>query len=132
MPRHFRNILFLLLPFTIMIVVNEMIRPTIKERPYSYHGIKAINSSDKILDKCTWICHNQTSYCKAHHVKMNRLCFKFTDRIYFGVIMLLASTRSYWSANIVFLVLIFPMFIWYLLIKSLNLQDEINKLRKRK
>lgn len=113
-----------------MVVVNEFMRDTIKEKPYSAHGITAINSADRTVEKCTWICHNNTSYCKKKHVKYLKPYFGLTDVLYFGVIDLLYSTGNYGLANIVFLVILMPLILWFLLIRSANIQDEITKLKK--
>ena len=127
-----RNIAILVLPFFLMIVVNEIIRPTITGKPYTKYGISAINSVDKTPEKCTWICHNNTTYCKTHHVKYLKSYFQFTDKMYFGIIHLLKKTGNYRLANIIFLVILFPFLIWFFTIKSLNIQDEINKLKNQK
>ena len=112
-----------------MIAVNEMVRPTIKEKPYSRYGITTINSVDKNKDKCTWNCHNSTEYCKDYHVKYLKPYFGYTGIIYGGIIYLLKSTGSYGLANIIFLVILIPFLIWYFIKESLNIQDEINQLK---
>lgn len=132
MKKYIRNITILIFPFLLMVIINEVVRPTIKERPYSSHGITAINSANKIVYTCTWVCHNNTNYCKVNHVKFLKKYFIYTDKIYFGTINLLKTTGNYGLANIIFFVIIIPLFIWLLLIKSLNIQDEINKLKKGK
>jgi len=114
-----------------MIVINEIVRPSIKKKPYSYQSITAINSSDKIPDKCTWICHNNTNYCMQQHVKYFKPYFSSTNKIYFGIINLLRSTGNYGAANIIFLVVLVPLMIWFFLIKSLNIQDEIKHFKKQ-
>ena len=131
MKRIIRNTAILISPFLLMIIVNEIIRPAIKEEPYSKSGITAMNSDDRISDKCTWICHNETAFCKENHVKYLKPYFKYTDALYFGVIDMLQSTKKYEAANIIFLVVLIPMLIWFFIIKSLNIQDEINALKKQ-
>ena len=71
-----RTAIIVLLPFFLMIVVNESFRSFIKERPFYYFGFKTINSNDRIKYKCTWNCHNNTFFCKAHHVKFLNKSFK--------------------------------------------------------
>ena len=51
--------------------------------------------------------------------------------LYFGTISLLAKTGNYGLANIIFLVILLPLLIWFFIIKSLNIQDEIRKLKRR-
>lgn len=126
-----RNIGILITPFLLMIVINEIVRPTIREKPYTIKGIKAINSDIKDPEKCTWICHDNTNYCKENHVTFLKPYLGYTDDLYFGVIGMLKSTGNYRAANIIFLVVLVPLLIWFFFIKSLNIQDEINKLSKQ-
>lgn len=131
MKRFIRNILILISPFMLMVLVNEVARVKIKEQPYTAHGITAINSSKLLTEKCTWACHNNTQYCKIHHVKYLKPFYPFTDFFYYGVIASLASTGNYAAANIILLVFLFPITILYFIIKSLNKQDDIRKLFKQ-
>lgn len=129
--RKLRNIGLLLLPYLIMIIINEAYRPTIKETPYQLYGLKAMNSNVKSLDKCTWIAHSNTNFCKQHHVKFLKNHFEITDPIYFGVIDLLRSTGNYGAANIIFLVILFPLIIWYALIKIIDYGIAIRRIKKK-
>lgn len=131
MRKYTRNLAILISPFLLMIIVNEVVRPTIKEKPYSKFGITTINSADTNTEKCTWVCHNNTTYCKENHVKYLKKYYAYTDNIYFGVISLLAKTGNYGLSNIIFLVILLPLLIWFFIIKSLNIQDEINRLKKK-
>ena len=131
MKRIIRNTAILISPFLLMIVINEIVRPTIKEEPYSRYGTVAMNSDDKIANKCTWHCQNNTGYCKENHVKYLMPHFKYTDTLYFGMIHMLQSTKRYEAANIVFLVVLIPLLTWILLIKSLHMQDEIKAQKKK-
>jgi len=132
MKRLLRNTLILVAPFLIMALINEAVRPKIKENPYKKEGITTINSAQQLPNKCTWICHNDTKYCKANHVKYLKPFYPITDKFYFGVICILKSTRNYDAANIIFLVLLFPLAILYFIIKSIDMQEEIQKLLKQK
>jgi hypothetical protein len=129
--KYLRNFALLLLPFAFMVVVNELVRPAIKDKPYSMSGITAINSIEKDPHKCTWICPNNTAYCKAHHVKFEQLS-GITDPYYFGTINLLRATGNYGAANIVLYVLFLPLFIWFFFIKILAIRNEINNIKKEK
>ncbi len=131
MTKFIRNLLIFIFPFLLMIIVNEIVRTTIKEKPYSKYATTAINSADKIPEKCSWICHNRTAYCKKHHVKYLKNYYSHTDAIYFEIIDLMTNTGNYGLANIILLVILFPLFIWYFIIKSVNIQDKINKLNKK-
>jgi hypothetical protein len=130
MKRLIRNVLILIAPFLIMVLINEAIRPKIKEKPYKVQGITAINSADNIPNKCTWICHNNTSYCKTYHVKKLKPYYAISDVLYFGVIGILVSTGNYGAANIIFLVFLFPITILYFIIKLIDIQEEIQELSK--
>jgi len=128
-----RNILILIAPFIVMVIINEFERPKIKNNSNRYHGAMTINPSGFNPQKCTWECHHHTSsYCQIHHVKFLKPFYKVTDTPYYFVIQTLRGSGNYGIANIVFLVLLFPFTILYFLIKSLNLQDEINQLSKQK
>ena len=115
-----------------MVLINEAVRPKIKEQPYTAHGIIDVNSAKYLPKKCTWVCHNNTAYCKTHHVKYLKPFYTITEVFYFGVIGLLASTGNYGAANIIFLVFLFPLTILYFIIKSIDIQKEIQKLSKKK
>jgi len=130
MTRTFRNIAILIFPFVLMITINELERPKIKEKPYANSRVKAINSSEILSDKCTWHCHGNTKYCKKHHVKFLKPFYLITDVFYFGVISVLASTGNYSAANIFILVLLIPLTIWFLVVRSLEMQEEIDRIKR--
>ena len=115
-----------------MVVMNELGRPTLTGKPYQAKGVKAMNSVEANLEECSWICHNNTGYCKKNHVKVLKDYFKYTDPVYFGIINLLKSTGNYGLANIVFLVILFPLIMYILLIKSVDMNRQINMLKSKK
>ena len=84
--RLLRNTILLVLPYLIIVLVNETYRPTIKGSPYSVYEATAMNSDVRNLNTCSWVAHSDTSYCKQHHVKFLSPYLPYTDRIYFGVI----------------------------------------------
>src|SRR5690625_2877908 len=124
MTRSFRNIILLLSPFLLMVVVNETVRPTIKENPYSLFGITAINTARVLPDKCSWNCQNDTRYCEEHHVGWLRPFLPFTDRLYYGAIDMLKNSGNYALTNILFLVILFPGLIWLFITRGWNIQDQ--------
>ncbi len=130
MKKLFRNTGLLLLPFILMIVINESVKSISNTKSYHIGGIKTINSFEKIKNKCTWICHNNTRYCKTNHVKFNHKYFSKTDPLYFGLINCLDARDSYALMNVFFLVVFVPFLIWYFLIKSMNIQDQIVEIKK--
>lgn len=121
----------LVLPFLIMVIANELVRSEIKENGFHYKGVTAINSTKTNAEKCTWHCHNDTDFCKTHHVKVLKSYFKYTDLLYFGIINSLKATGNYGGANIIFLVILLPGLMFLLLIKSINIQLEIRKITQR-
>lgn len=122
----------MVLPFLMMVIVNELVRPSLKEKPYSSHGVTAMNSAKVDKGKCSWNCHNDTNYCKQNHVKLLKDYFEYTDPVYFGIIHLLKSTGNYGLANIVFLVILFPLIMYILLIKSIDMNRQIHVLKSKK
>ncbi len=115
-----------------MILINESVRIFSKTNSYHIHGIKTMNSSQPIENKCTWVCHNNTRYCKTNHVKFNHKYFSKTDPLYFGMIHFLDTRDSYVLMNVFILVILIPFFIWYFLMKSMNIQDQIVDIKKNK
>jgi len=128
-PIH-RTVFIVLLPFILMIIINESFRSSIKEQPYHKYGFTTINSSKKISDKCTWNCHNNTAFCKQHHVKFLKNSFSKTDPFYYGEIKLFKSTGNYAIANIAILVIVIPFLIFYFTIKGLSILNEIKKIKQ--
>jgi hypothetical protein len=115
-----------------MIVVNEIVRPTIRQKRYSEYNVTAINSAKRTPDRCSWSCHYGTSYCKKHHVKYLKPYYKYTDKIYFGIIKLLQKTGNYGAANVIILVIFFPVMSWLFIMKSIDIELEIRKLKRER
>lgn len=134
MKKIIRNLLLLVLPFLCIVLINEVSRPTIKEKPFSRYS-NTMNSGQKLKNKCSWECHENTDHCKRNHVKMLSPYFSLTDRIYNGVIKILQNDEEEFSfyqiTNVVFLVLVIPLFILLLLAKSLSIQDQIRQLKAK-
>jgi hypothetical protein len=87
--------LILILPFVGMILINEFVRINTNEEGFNKQGVIAINSVKKQKEKCSWVCHNDTDYCKKNHVKLVKPYFDKIDPIYFGIIDSLKSTGNY-------------------------------------
>jgi hypothetical protein len=121
-----RNLFLFLLPFALMVFVNHFIKPTVDPIPNDGKW----NTTKPLPDRCSWACHNQTLYCIEHHVKMNKLLLKFTRPFYFGEITLLQMIGNYYFANILFLVTLVPLYIWYFLIKIIDTLQEIREAKK--
>lgn len=126
MKKILRNILILLTPYLFMVLVNERVRPTIKNPGFTSVSINtAMNPELKHHDdNCSWRCHNVE--CSPKLLK------PFESQIsplYDGLIDFLKKSGDYKLANILFLVLLWPLVMFYLLIKSLDMQQEIKKLK---
>jgi hypothetical protein len=131
-----KGLLLLLLPFVIMIIINEGCRLLNREQnPYMltclHIKVKAINSDEQNSDKCTWNCHNNTTkYCIVHHVKAKSLIMAENKQLYFGSIKFLKIFGAYTSTtifdayavtNILVYILVFPLWIWFWIIKILKI-----------
>lgn len=114
-----------------MVFVNECARSGGKESGYTTQGVNAIHTAQRLKERCTWVCHNDTNWCKTHHVKLLSGHFAFVDQVYFGIIRLLKGTGAYGAANIFFLVLLIPALMCYLLVRSINMQLEINRIKRK-
>jgi hypothetical protein len=126
-----RNLFIFMCPFIVMILVNEGCRLLNREKnPYTLTflsiKVKAINSDERNLDKCTWNCHNNTTkYCIVHHVRAKSLITAEKQQLYFCIIKLLHTSRKTFDAyavmNILVYVLVFPLWIWFWLIKIIKI-----------
>ena len=130
MKRQILYLLILILPFFGMIMINEFARLNTKEPGDKKQRVTAINSAKRIKEKCSWICHNDTKYCKENHVKFVAPYFDKIDPIYFGIIRSLKSTGNYGLANIVFLVILIPLIMYFLLVKSISIHLAIRSIKK--
>lgn len=131
---NFKNILFYLVvfssPFFLMIMVNENAKAYKIEKGYQVQNIEAINNSKADPNQCTWMCHNNTIFCKEQHTKILNKSFDFTDPIYFGTIRLLMATGNYGAANILLYVVFFPLTIAVLIIWNRHLTIKIATFKK--
>lgn len=123
------NILILLIPLLIIVFVNEYSRLNNSNKGFVRKGITAINPSVKTPKKCSWYCHTDTGYCKKHHTHLLQNHTSKIDPFYFGIIKSLHNTGDYGLANIIFLVILFPVLIYVLLIKSISIQIKIKELK---
>jgi hypothetical protein len=128
-----KYLLLLLLPYLIMVVVNEVSR---WQQPlaYEYKGgvtygvsIPAINPSEGDPDRCTWRCHDDTEYCLRHHVEYAPA--EWLKSGYFGIIRLLAGTGTYGLSNVLLLGAGWPFMMLLLLIGVVRMRRKIKSLR---
>ena len=113
-----------------MYFVNENTRLNNKGEIYYRKNITVINPGLALKDKCTWHCHDQTEYCKKNHVSVLRPVIKYTDPVYFGIIKTLRSTGNYQMANIIFLVILWPLLIVFYFFKILRINQRIKRHKK--
>ena len=132
MNKSLRNLIIFTIPFLIMILVNETVRTKKNEKGYSYKGVFTMNSARQMEVKCSWSCHNNTAYCKANHVHLLKSYINITDHYYFGIIKTLKATGNYQIANIIFLMILWPLIMLVLLVKSIDLITKIKVLKKQK
>jgi hypothetical protein len=123
MKKQLRNLLLFFSPFAMMVFANHFIKSSVDLIPNDGKW----NSTLPIAERCTWACHDSTNYCIAHHVKMNKLLLNFTRPIYFGEIILLQMIGNYSFANILILVTLVPLYIWYFLVRIINTLQEIKE-----
>ena len=125
--------LILILPFLGMIIINEYFRAKTNEEGFTKYGVTAINSGEGFKHKCSFICHEATkNYCQVHHVKLEKPYVEKIDPIYYGIINSLHETDAYRLANLIILVIILPLIMYVLLVKSISLEFKIRKLKNGK
>ncbi|MCR9054119.1 MAG: hypothetical protein ACE362_19815 [Phaeodactylibacter xiamenensis] len=128
-----KYLLLLLLPYLIMVVVNEVSRWR-QPGVFKYKGgvtygvsIPAINPSEGDPDRCTWRCHDDTEYCLNHHVEHPPA--EWLKGAYFGIIRLLAGTGAYGLSNVLLLGAGWPFMMLLLLIGVVRMRRKIKSLR---
>ena len=110
-----RNLLLFLSPFLFMVLVNEFSEPT-------------LGSGIRSATHCSWHCHDNTFFCKEFHVKFAKPHFKIIDLLYNGMIEFLDNAGDYQFSNIFFLVVLWPLLMYFLLIQNLDMRLKIKKL----
>lgn len=124
-------LLLFLLPFLIILIVNESVRLTIKDKPFELRGVTAINPYKPQLDECTWYCYRETTnHCKKNHASFIKPYFKYIDPIYFGIIKSMHSGNNYQLMNVVFLVVLIPLLMLFLIIRTIEMGYRIKALKQ--
>lgn len=121
------KLLLAVAPFLIMILVNEGVRQSQTEH-FEYFNVPVLNSKEALRDKCSWHCHDNTAYCKKYHVELAKKHFDWIDPVYFGIIKLLMSTGNYGLANLVFLVLLWPLLMYWLLLRAIRNRQLLKRM----
>jgi len=128
--RILRNILILISPFIIMIIVNETYRLQKDDNIGFIDTFEVISPIKKHHKTCSWNCYYNTAYCKVHHVKYLKPFYKYIDPLYYAEIKFLHNFNNYKLANIIFMVILWPLIMYLLLINSLNLHKRIRKTKQ--
>jgi hypothetical protein len=123
MKKQLRNLLLFVFPFAMMVLVNHFIKSSVD--PILNDG--KWNSTLPIAERCTWACHDSTNYCIEHHVKINKLLLLISQPFYFGEITLLKMAGSYSLVNILILVTLVPLYLWYFLVRIIDTLQEIKE-----
>ena len=76
----------------------------------------------KLRVTCNMACYYNTDWCKQNHSHILKPYFKLTDKAYFGLINFLGSGGNYEQANLVYLVIGWPVVMYLLLTNSLLMQ----------
>lgn len=123
-------LLIVILPFVVMIVINESVGYKTNEKGHTRQGVSAINAANRYPSQCSWACHDDTAYCKSNHVKLAKPYFDQIDSLYFGLIDALQLTGNYGLANVLFLVVLLPLLMFVLLVRSIALESKIRQLNQ--
>ena len=123
------------LPFLVMVAVNELNRPQKKfDIKYLKKNGKAYNSDKADSRSCTWNCHNSKGYCSRHKSNiqiLNMSFIKWMDKKikFFNEI----GSSNYSRMNIATLVIIWPLFMFALLVLNIELfiRRRKNRLKAR-
>ena len=116
----------------ILVTTNELSRSCTPKSNYTIYGNSTINSAERLPQQCSWACHNDTAHCQKNHLSWSQNYLSYLDPIYFGIIGILKSTGDYAGANVHFLVFLCPLIILFFLVKSWQVQLEINQLKKQR
>lgn len=120
----------ILFPIFFVIFINESQRSSHRNHQFEWKTVKTINPSLPSFFKCSWVCHNETIWCKMNHVKRLKPYFSWTDPLYFGLINKLKATGNYGLANLVFLVVLIPGFclwmLWRIIQDQRIIKEQIN------
>ena len=85
-----KKLFLFIIPISLIIIINET---------------SQFNSSKQ----CSWQCHNNTFNCKENHTKLLKPYINKIDIIYNFIIQSLTNTGNYKQANILYLVIIWPI-----------------------
>ena len=102
-----------------MILVNESYKMKLSPR-----DIKKINLEEFKPNQCTWYCHDNGC---PHSKNINNI---YVDKLYGAIIDFNhqdGDYKKYQLSNIIFLVILWPLLIYILLIKCIDIQQKIKE-----
>ncbi|NDC76806.1 MAG: hypothetical protein EBZ67_02860 [Chitinophagia bacterium] len=117
--------------FCIVLAVNESTRDNISTHSFTYEHQHTIHPRKANKLFCTWECYFNTCWCKDNHVGIDKKWLAYTDIPYYTIIDVLDSMGSYTLANIIFLVIIIPSAILWMLVRSVVMEGTIRKLDRK-
>lgn len=118
-------LIILLLPYLMVVAVNEYSRPGLTGYYNSKYDARGMNTATASKQVCSWKCFFDTGYCKRHHVKYLHRYYDVIDPIYFGIIDFLHRAGNYGATNLIFLVFGWPLLMYFLLIRILQLRKKL-------
>lgn len=125
-------VLISLVPISSLFIVNETVRLTTRHTT-TFNGAERLNSSKRLKEKCTWACHDgmNPTYCRQYHVKYLSTEKDIVYTVYSFIVSFLDSAGNYYLANILVLVLLIPLIMFIMLVKTLQVTFKIKELQKR-
>ena len=125
MKTFYKSILLLSIPFFIMILINESQRESFDLHYFTIYDSPTMNSAEYDHDSCTWACHNNTTHCIKYHATTIASYSDWIDPLYFGIINGLKKTGDYGVANVLLLVVVWPLSMCYLFIRILQMKKQL-------
>jgi hypothetical protein len=129
MKKIFLYLVPLLVAFILVVVINEYCRRGMDHRGGVKFGQSTMNTALATPEACSWACYDNTAYCKQNHVKVLNKYFSVFDPLYFGMICALKQTGNYGAANVIFLVILWPSVMSFLLVRFLINQSKIRLIK---
>ena len=129
MKKIFLYLVPLLAAFILMVVINEYCRRGMNLMGGVKFGQSTMNTALATPGACSWACYDNTAYCKQNHVKVLNKYFSVFDPLYFGMISALKQTGNYSAANVIFLVILWPSVMSFLLVRSLFIRSKIRSIK---
>ena len=110
-----------LVPFFVVIVVNELTKPEIPFLVRNKSGMEkfhAYNSEEKFINKCSWDCNAECMHKCKNRINVGAIQYTYEEIIKFN-----GSTDqlNYKAMSILFLVVLWPIFMYVLIVQNIRL-----------